>query len=398
MKSTTRAVAVLLTAALLFSLLSGCMRLYLPGVSPPAASSVPVSAETTSENTPVESTPAATVPASPERGQMPDNGITWRQLFWDQSLPEDGWLGEGEACFYTTDEAGRGSVTLLSIDQLLEFSSAMEPLPRTHYYEQYLGDRFRVLMAAFDYAMAKGSRKFSFSTAELEMKDVRELLIYLELSFPISNSKPQFTASKEYVGADGQRFRYLTALFRNFEPEDMKRIQTATERARKIVEEMPEGLDELDRAKYLYRYVATHCVYDERAEGYYDQRDWNSLYDALIKECAVCTGFAEAIYCLFNLAGIDCLYVLGEIRPEDPSVGAVGHAWNLAKVNGDWYIFDATWDSTGKSSVYAPLYFGLSTEAMNSYADRRLTDFLKEHTPVCDKILDPDYLYALPNE
>ena len=257
-----------------------------------------------------------------------------------------------------------------------------------------------LLLAAFDMALELGSRKFAFSTGDLRSRDGSDILPYLNQTYPISGTRPQFTVTKDYPGADGTPFHYMTVLLLDCRQEDLDRYKAGVEKAREILAKMPEGMDDLAKAKYLYRYVATHILYDERAVGYYSQEDWNTLYDALVKECAVCSGYAASVYCLYNLAGIDCLYVSGEVRSETAKVGdIIGHAWNLANINGGWHVFDATWDNTAQAKlVFTPLFFGLSDDAIASYADRRYSPFLEKYAPACGEILDPSWLLKVPPE
>jgi hypothetical protein len=47
---------------------------------------------------------------------------------------------------------------------------------------------------------------------------------------------------------------------------------------------------------------------------------------------AVCAGYAKAMQYLLNRMGIECLYVTSDT-----------HAWNIVKLEGDYYHMDVTW-------------------------------------------------------
>jgi transglutaminase-like putative cysteine protease len=388
-----RAAALLLVLCLPLCLLTGCFGPVFPFFSEPnSGTEVPVSTGTVAVPTEpaapeAEPSEAPTVPAGP----MPENAVSWQSIFWDSSLPAGGWIGEGQAAFYVVEPDGTGSVLAMDCDELLDRVAAMEPLPRTHYYEELLDESYKILFAAFDLALELGSRKFCFSTESLRSSDVTKNLNYISYTFPLANGMPSYTCSKEYRGADGGTFHYMTVSLVKYDQADMEKYLEAMQKARSVLAEMPGELDELGKAKYLYRYVATNVSYDY--DDYYDQEDWNCLYDALIKGSAVCTGYAEALYTLYNLAGIDCLYVTGYV---DHRIVFGGHAWNLAKVNGDWYLFDATWDTIEGFGRYTPLLFGVSDKAAAYYAARDLSSFSASVAPACDKILDPEYLYFVP--
>ena len=43
--------------------------------------------------------------------------------------------------------------------------------------------------------------------------------------------------------------------------------------------------------------------------------------------------------------GIEVAFVVGMAGPDDENVG--GHAWNVVKIDGQWYELDSTWDDLG---------------------------------------------------
>lgn len=376
-------VSCFLTVVLGLLLFSGCGT--APGVQTEAYSSVTQSSAAASEATEATSAPET-------EADTPVPGASWRQIFGDPDLPEDGWLGETQVGFCMEDESGSHSVLVMEISELKERVASLGNLPRTGYYEAYLGEQFDLLLSAYDLAMEIGCGKFSIPTTTLRARDVSEVKDYLEYTFQIYGSRPRFSVTKELSGSENEHFHFLTVLFTNFNREHFVKHMTAIEKARSILDEMPRGLSELETAKYLYEYVAKRVRYDY--DNYYDKEDWNCLYDALVLEKAVCSGYAEAIYSLFNLAGIDCLCVDGTIVTED---SVDGHAWNLAKVDCQWYVFDATWDSLDKDDdPYRPRFFGISTQAAEFYSVRTIAPFLATIVPPCDGILDTSYLAFYP--
>ena len=72
----------------------------------------------------------------------------------------------------------------------------------------------------------------------------------------------------------------------------------------------------------------------------------------------VCAGYAFALQYLLMRAGIQSYYVVG--------YAGENHAWNLAKIDGEWYYVDATWDDpvyNGSDDPYSPYhsYFNITT-------------------------------------
>ncbi len=60
--------------------------------------------------------------------------------------------------------------------------------------------------------------------------------------------------------------------------------------------------------------------------------DLRSIYGVFVNKKAVCAGYAKAMQYLLNLCGIECTYVT-----------SATHAWNLIKLEGDYYHLDVTW-------------------------------------------------------
>lgn len=60
--------------------------------------------------------------------------------------------------------------------------------------------------------------------------------------------------------------------------------------------------------------------------------DLRSIYGVFVNKKAVCAGYAKAMQYLLNMCGIECTYVTSDT-----------HAWNLIKLEGDYYHMDVTW-------------------------------------------------------
>lgn len=402
MVSCRRMICLGLCLLLLLSCLTGCATLVFPAPSGAAAPEASPTAESAPAS-PVDSTEAetaeATVPSSEApavRGPMPQGGVRWQEVFWDRSLPKDGYLGPDEVAFYLTDEQGAHSVLVMTCDELQERVAALGNLPRTHYFEDLLDERYSILFACYDLAIELGCGMFCFPTRDLRAGDIGDVQFHISYTFSTVSGCPQYTATKDYRDENGQELHYMTAQLTRYDAEDNRKYQEALREARRVLAEMPAGLDELQTAKYLYDYVASTVYYNDN--NYYEETDFSMLYDALILHSTVCTGYSEALYCLFNLAGIDCLYLTGSVSVDHV---ADFHAWNEAKINGKWYIFDATWDSScmhNDPPVDLLLFFGLSDAISDRLAERKPWPFMVSVAPACNDILDPNNPIVLYTE
>lgn len=71
-----------------------------------------------------------------------------------------------------------------------------------------------------------------------------------------------------------------------------------------------------------------------------------NIYGAMVNNIAVCDGISSAFKLLCNIEGIECIKVSGL---GVSSTRSENHAWNKVKIDGKWYVADATW---GRSSGY----------------------------------------------
>ena len=120
------------------------------------------------------------------------------------------------------------------------------------------------------------------------------------------------------------------------------------------------GMSDVEKVLAVHDYIATVCDYDQ--EGYLDyingktpDEDTFNMYGVLIKNKAVCQGYAEAFCAFMQKLGLESYIVT-----SDP----MNHAWNLVKLNGNWFHVDITWDDPVWTRGIT--YYGLPN---NDYAD-----------------------------
>lgn len=99
-------------------------------------------------------------------------------------------------------------------------------------------------------------------------------------------------------------------------------------------------VDPLRRLKAVHDYVADRTAYDVEAlrTMSFPPQDAQSVLDARI---AVCAGYSQLVRAIGEAAGLEVVVVVGKTRGGSDR----GHAWNAAKVQGRWYLLDATWDA-----------------------------------------------------
>ncbi|MCR5783063.1 MAG: hypothetical protein K6G90_10060 [Clostridia bacterium] len=66
--------------------------------------------------------------------------------------------------------------------------------------------------------------------------------------------------------------------------------------------------------------------------------DLRSIYGVFVNKKAVCAGYAKATQYLLNKLGIECVYYENNV-----------HAWNLVKLEGEYYHLDTTWGDSSNT-------------------------------------------------
>lgn len=104
-----------------------------------------------------------------------------------------------------------------------------------------------------------------------------------------------------------------------------------------VVEEIaaavPDGLTDAEKVKYVNDYLVKHTKYNlESEESPY------TPYSILMNGEGVCEGYALSALLLLRELDVEVKYISGEAVP-----GGL-HAWNLVKLDGEWYHLDVTWN------------------------------------------------------
>ena len=111
-----------------------------------------------------------------------------------------------------------------------------------------------------------------------------------------------------------------------------------------------DSMSEFEKELYLHDALASHTMY-------VDTENAHNAYGALVNGKAVCDGYSEALQYLLRCVGIQSFIAIGSSK--DPNTYEdVGHAWNIVRIDGEYYHVDVTWDDQGKKLYHA--YFNLT--------------------------------------
>lgn len=115
-----------------------------------------------------------------------------------------------------------------------------------------------------------------------------------------------------------------------------------------------------DKESAIYAWLTTQVSYDRtHYEKQGAPRSSYEPYGPLIEGKGVCLGYATTFQLLMDMAGVECITVVGAAfySRED-------HAWNMVKLNGEWYCVDATWDTGEDVAHFGFRYFNVTSQYM----------------------------------
>ena len=144
-----------------------------------------------------------------------------------------------------------------------------------------------------------------------------------------------------------------------------------------FLDSIAQGLDEYGRVLAVYEHLISDTEYDlgvkaKKAQDIQDDETSASqtIASVFIDKKTVCSGYSKATQYLLNKLGVFCIYITGSAKGEGS-----GHAWNMVRIDGDYYLLDTTWGN--------PVNITSPGEKVMTYNYFLLTtgEFNKTHTP-----------------
>jgi len=96
------------------------------------------------------------------------------------------------------------------------------------------------------------------------------------------------------------------------------------------------------------------------------REDNQNPYGLLVRGYGVCMAYATTLQLLMDMAGVECVTVIGA-----SSGSSRDHAWNMVKLEGEWYCVDPTWDASYKAGLaqedmwpWQHRYFNVTSQEM----------------------------------
>jgi len=93
-----------------------------------------------------------------------------------------------------------------------------------------------------------------------------------------------------------------------------------------------KSLNDIEKVRAVNDFIVANTAYTDQTSS-----SPHSAYTVLAEHGGVCQGYALLAHSMLQKLGIETKYIVGYVGQE-------GHAWNLVKLDGQWYHLDTTWN------------------------------------------------------
>ena len=116
----------------------------------------------------------------------------------------------------------------------------------------------------------------------------------------------------------------------------------------RFLSRLTPGMSEYEMEKALHDMLAANVEYVSATNAH-------NAYGALVEGKSVCEGYAESLQYLLQRVGIQAIEVFGYGITNKQTGTGENHAWNIVRLDGQYYLTDLTWDD--QKSAISYVYF-----------------------------------------
>lgn len=136
----------------------------------------------------------------------------------------------------------------------------------------------------------------------------------------------------------------IRAAWENDDPDRLpKEDRKIYDKAKSVLRRaLKDGMSDLEKETAIYSWIVNNVNYDWTHQDQMAETPRESFtpYGGLVNRKAVCLGYATTFRLLCDLAGVECITVVGAAHGSTSD-----HGWNMVRLDGDWYCVDVTWDA-----------------------------------------------------
>ena len=229
-----------------------------------------------------------------------------------------------------------------------------------YYYNQLELDEKKMYVAIDETIKSKKVKTFLGSQKgdNLEEKISRVLTAYFYDNpecYYVSNEYTMYTRNFVFFEYSVVEFDYIVRA---------SKIDERNEKMEKVInkllnENIIDGMTDYEKELAIHDALVKYVSYYSYKEINQIPTIKHTAYGALVEGEAVCDGYAKALKILLDRVGIENI-IVNQIDEE------IAHAWNVVKLDGEYYHVDATSDKLeeGGSEQVIHTYFNITDEDM----------------------------------
>lgn len=119
-----------------------------------------------------------------------------------------------------------------------------------------------------------------------------------------------------------------------------------------------QDMTDYQRELAIHDYITAHGRYDPDANSNAPDAapdpDNDNPYGLLVNGVGICRGYVSTFQLLMDLLDMECVTVEGRSGSRD-------HAWNMVRLDGEWYCVDVTWDDPSRGQP-THRYFNVTSQ------------------------------------
>ena len=262
------------------------------------------------------------------------------KAFGNQNNSEVEGEETSEESFFAWDEEETEKISSVSLEK---------------YAYQTLDEETKIVYDEVYDALLQHKEKISVSTKDYQVLEKAHRAVmsdYGEIFWASGYVYTQYTRGDTLVGLD---FAPKYSMTYEERQEMQQKIDIVVEQ---ILAGVSDTASEYEKALYVFEYLVKHVEYQAGAP------DNQNIISVFINGATVCSGYASATQYLLDKLGIQSAIITGDAAGES-------HAWNLARLDGEYYYIDTTWGNSSYQSADAGLgkfvnynYFAITTEEL----------------------------------
>ena len=140
------------------------------------------------------------------------------------------------------------------------------------------------------------------------------------------------------------------------------------------------GMTDYEKGLAIHDWIVMWASYDTEANNNAPTArpspDNDNPYGVFYNKKAICSGYTSTFQLFMDILGIECITVNGFARNMETV-----HAWNMVRLDGEWYCVDVTWDDP--TGVFPPGF--VSHDYFNV-----TSQYLRDHQHIWDETAVPE--------